>query len=107
MKAQDKKEFAVAMILAGDIYNKTLTPEVMTIYFDLLTDFNIGCVAEAVNKHMMDPEYGSFFPKPADIIRQIDKKNNIDGANFRPFLQNKTENSPPPEGFFEEIRKML
>lgn len=106
MNNQDKKDFAATMILAAEVYNKTLSPELLTIYFDLLADFHVDQVSDAISKHLVDPEQGSFFPKPADIVRNMNQKKD-EGAKFRPYIHHKTERTPPPPGLIDSWRKLL
>ncbi len=44
---------------------------IVRAYFDSLKGFSIEEIAEALNRHMVDPDRGQWVPKPADIVRQI------------------------------------
>ena len=66
----DKKAFAELMIGIGEMYNKEVSKSLMSLYFNSLKGLNIDDVKDGVNSHITDSKYGSFFPKPADILRK-------------------------------------
>jgi hypothetical protein len=76
MNDLDKKEFAQLMTGIGEVYSKDITKTLLVIYFDSLKGFSINDVKDALSKHAIDSKHGTFFPKPADIVR------NIDGASI-------------------------
>ncbi len=73
MDDSNKKEFAVLFYGTGELYDKTVTKELLQLYFNILKDYSIDEVQEGVSKHSLDSKHGSFFPKPADIARHIHK----------------------------------
>lgn len=42
------------------------------LYWDVLKNFTLEDVREALNRHLADVDVGMFIPKPADIIRNIE-----------------------------------
>lgn len=72
MNDSDKKDFAELMVGNGEIYNKSVSKSLMQIYFDTLTDYSIEDVKKGFGKHSLDPKHGTFFPKPADIVRHLE-----------------------------------
>ena len=72
MNDSDKKAFAEMMVGNGELYNKEVTKSLMQTYFDILAPYTIEQVKSGVNKHALDPKHGTFFPKPADIIRHLE-----------------------------------
>ena len=72
MNDSNKKEFSEIMLAMGEIYGKTLTKTIMAMYFDDLKEFSIIDVAKSFKKHRLDQKSGAFFPKPADIVRNMD-----------------------------------
>ena len=42
------------------------------MYFNILINYSIDQVKQGLSKHAIDPKHGTFFPKPADIVRNID-----------------------------------
>ena len=69
MNNDDKKAFAELMTITGDIYNKKINTGLMKSYFAMLSHLSIQDVESGFQKHMIDEKQGSFFPKPADIVR--------------------------------------
>ena len=68
---KDKKEFSKLMIGLGETFGKEVTPTLMRIYFNALAAYTIDQVTESINKHVVDPDSGKFFPRPADLIKQL------------------------------------
>lgn len=73
MNAQDKGHFQSIMIGAGELYSKEITKPLLQIYFQALQSYTIEQVSSAFTAHMVDTKHGSFMPKPADLVRLIDK----------------------------------
>lgn len=71
MNNSDKIEFAELMTGNGEIYNKSVSKSLMQIYFDAFADYSIEDIKKGFSKHSLDPKHGSFFPKPADIVRHL------------------------------------
>jgi len=71
MDNSDKKEFAVLFYGTGELYDKPVTKNLLQLYFDALKGYSIDDVKSGVSKHALDPKHGTFFPKPADIVRHL------------------------------------
>lgn len=71
MIESDKADFKMIMVGIGELYNKEITKPLMRIYFSSLTNYSLGDVEQGINAHTMDAKHGSFFPKPADIVRHL------------------------------------
>lgn len=50
---------------------KQPTPRALDLAFELLADFDLQQVSQALSLHCKDPKSGQFQPKPADIVRLI------------------------------------
>ena len=72
MIESDKVSFAEIMVGYGEMYNKEITKSLMRVYFSALQAYSIQDIEQGFGKHSADPKHGSFMPKPADIIRQIE-----------------------------------
>lgn len=72
MNQLDKQSFAELMIASGEMYNKSISKELMAMYFDCLVNYSIKEIKDGLNKHVLDSNHGTFFPKPADIVRSMD-----------------------------------
>lgn len=71
MIESDKEDFKMLMVGIGELYNKEITKPLMRIYFSALTNYSIKDVEQGINAHTMDTKQGSYFPKPADIVRHL------------------------------------
>lgn len=73
MVSADKQAFLSMLVGVGQYYDKAVSKEVVSLYWNALEKYDYQDVNRAVTAHMADPEHGSFMPKIADIVRQIDK----------------------------------
>lgn len=71
MIESDKVEFKILMVGVGELYNKEITKPLMRIYFSSLINYSLDDVERGISAHTMDAKHGSFFPKPADIVRHL------------------------------------
>lgn len=72
MQETDKNSFHELMLGAGELYGKEITKPLLRIYFNALEDLTIEQVTHAFSAHIKSTDQaGTFFPKPADLIRQI------------------------------------
>lgn len=71
MDDSNKKEFATLFYALGEYYDKNVSKELLGMYFDDLIDLPIETVRHGVKCHRQDPKHGTFFPKPADVIRHV------------------------------------
>ena len=71
MKNEDKRAFFDLMMAAGEVYGREVTQPMAAIYFSALANVSIEQVQEAMMAHMQNPDSGQFFPKPADLMKQM------------------------------------
>jgi len=72
MQESDKNSFHELMLGAGELYGKEITKPLLRIYFNALEDLSIEQVSGAMSMHIKNTDQaGTFFPKPADLIRNI------------------------------------
>lgn len=72
MVESDKQKFRELMVGVGELYGKEVTKPLLKIYFGSLSALSLEDVESGITKHSSDTYHGSFMPKPADIIRQIE-----------------------------------
>jgi hypothetical protein len=72
VKSQHRNAFAALMTGIGELYGKSMTPELVSIYWDGLHDFEFEDVKAAVNLHVRNPDTGQFMPKIADVVKFIE-----------------------------------
>jgi hypothetical protein len=71
MKNEDKRAFFDLMMAAGEVYGREVTQPMAAIYFSAMATVSIEQVQAAMMAHMQNPDSGRFFPKPADLIKQM------------------------------------
>lgn len=71
MRNEDKRAFFDLIMAAGEVYGKEVTQPMAAIYFSALANVSIDQVQDAMMAHMQNPDSGQFFPKPADLIKQM------------------------------------
>ena len=75
MNDSDKKDFAVAMYAAAEMYDRKVSKDLLLMYFTVLNEFSVEDIKAGLNAHVLDPKHGTFFPKPADIVRHLQTGN--------------------------------
>jgi len=65
------KAFADAFAACCITYDQQFSVEKAKVYMELLGGYSGDDISLAFRQHMKDPDRGRFFPKPADIIHQI------------------------------------
>lgn len=73
MLDSDKEKFKTLMVGVGELYSKEITKPLLRIYFSALANYSFDEVEQGINSHTLDPNQGTFFPKPADIVRSLQK----------------------------------
>ena len=71
MQEQDKAAFRDMMMAAGEVYGREITKPLLQMHFAALAHASIEQVQNAMMAHMQNPDSGQFFPKPADLIKQM------------------------------------
>lgn len=72
MLDEHRAEFAKDLMALGSLYDRVLKREQIEIYWRALSDVDLADFREAIAKHARDPDRGRFFPKPADLIYQLE-----------------------------------
>jgi len=71
MDNTDKKKFAELLLLAAEVTGFKMADSTNKSYFAVLKNITIEQFESAINAHLVDPNEGMFFPKPANIMRQL------------------------------------
>ena len=71
MQEFDKAAFETLMISTAGMYNRQLDSLTIGMYFNALARFDINDVRTGFNRHIQNPDSGQYWPKPADIIRNL------------------------------------
>lgn len=67
----DKKKFAELLTIAAEATGFQISDTTYKTYWAILKNLSISDFEQAINSHLLDPNDGMFFPKPANIIKQI------------------------------------
>ena len=76
MNINEKKAFFDVITKCGDLYDKKIKPERVSVYWDALNHRTLEDIKTAINRHIQDAERGRFFPLPADISAQLPRELN-------------------------------
>lgn len=72
MKNQHREAFGALIVGVGELYGKAISPQLISIYWDGLKDYEFDEVKVAVNLHVRNPDTGQFMPKIADVVKFIE-----------------------------------
>ena len=72
MKDQDLEKFVSLMVGTGEVYGREVSDHLNDAYWSALSKYEMEDVTRAFNSHLVNPDSGQFFPKPADIVKFID-----------------------------------
>lgn len=80
--AQEAAAFAKLLTATAAVYGKP-APEKTTIrvFYRALERYTFDEIRRGFNAHIQNPDNGQFFPKPADVIRQIGGDTGTQAAN--------------------------
>jgi len=68
---QDRQPFMEVLISTGELYEKHISDTLLELYFNILKHYSIEDIKRGIAGHIRDTKAGQYFPKPADILRQI------------------------------------
>lgn len=69
---QDKKKFAEVLTIAAEATGFQMSDSTYKTYWAILNRLSIEDFELAISKHLLDPNDGMFFPKPANIMKQLE-----------------------------------
>lgn len=73
METNDRQQFAEALVATGEVYGRKVSSSLAEIYFADLSGYSIDQVLGALTAHRKDATRGQYFPKPADLIHQLER----------------------------------
>lgn len=80
MNTNDKQAFFQMMTVLCEYYGKDLSESLLTIYWENLGVYDYQAVADAMRRHMKNPDNGRFMPKVSDVVALLDGST-LDRAN--------------------------
>lgn len=72
MQLAEFGKFAEVWTQCWDFYGKSVTEGTLRLAFEALKRYELKDITIGLTRHMNDPDAGQFFPKPADVVRNID-----------------------------------
>jgi hypothetical protein len=72
MKTQHRESFAALMTGIGELYGKSMSPQLISIYWEGLREYEFDEVKVAINLHVRNPDTGQFMPKIADVVKFLE-----------------------------------
>lgn len=71
MTNDDYQRFKELLAGLGDLYEKKITKSLATVFWDDFKDVSIEDFAKAASDHRKDTDQGMFFPKTANLFKQL------------------------------------
>lgn len=71
MNDSDKMEFSSVWGAAWSAYGKSVTPQILGLFFNSLKHYEMPEIKGALSRHFTNPDSGQFAPKPADIVKYL------------------------------------
>jgi hypothetical protein len=71
MIKSDFIEFKKGMMMLAEVYRVEVNQAQMSIYWDALENLGIDEFLVAIRRHIGDLDQGQWFPKPANLIKQV------------------------------------
>ena len=71
MSPNDFQQFRDLLDGVYDFYGKRPNNFHRDIWWQAMQAYDYAAVADAMNRHLMNPDTGQFLPKPADIVKMI------------------------------------
>ena len=72
MQSTDRVKLYEALNGLSELYGKELSDGALKLWFDALVRFELNEITAGLTRHVNDPDTGQFFPKPADVVRNIE-----------------------------------
>lgn len=68
----DRKQFQALMGDVYSFYGKDYSLFGSGVWWEAMKPFDFKAVADALNRHCVNPDVGQFLPKPADVVRMLE-----------------------------------
>jgi hypothetical protein len=86
MSPSEKQNFMLLLNDTAELYGKTLSPNLLNIYWEDLKDFSLNDISSALKSHRKDQKAGAYMPRTNDILKFLtykDKKYSGNGCGVR------------------------
>lgn len=79
MKPEEKAKFFKLVSAVYAFYRQDTSEFALSVWWHAVQQFDYEAVAEALNRHCVNPDAGQFMPKPADVVKML-RGSSQDGA---------------------------
>lgn len=71
MSPQDSIRFAELISNIYAFYGRDASDFAIGVWWEAMKPFDFAAVADALNRHCVNPDTGQFLPKPADVVKML------------------------------------
>lgn len=71
MKTSDRTAFGQLLSGVYAFYGKEASDFALSVWWQAMSPFDFKAVADAMNRHCVNPDTGQFLPKPADVVKML------------------------------------
>lgn len=71
MQRDEKIRFGELITAVFAFYRQPVSDFAINVWWQAMQPFDFAAVADALNRHCIDPDRGQFAPKPADVVRLL------------------------------------
>jgi hypothetical protein len=68
---QDRKPFFELIANVAAFYRQDFSKFAGGVWWEAMKPYDFNAVADALNRHCVNPDVGQFMPKPADVVRML------------------------------------
>lgn len=68
---KDRKQFFALIAGVYGFYRQDFSDFAGGVWWEAMKPFDLKAVADALNRHCVNPDVGQFMPKPADVVRML------------------------------------
>lgn len=68
---RDRKAFFTLIADVSAFYKQDFSDFAGGVWWEALKPYDFSAVADALNRHAVNPDVGQFMPKPADVVRML------------------------------------
>lgn len=71
MTESDQKQFYTLVSHVYAFYRQDTSAFALGVWWQAMKPFDFAAVADALNRHCVNPDSGQFMPKPADVVKML------------------------------------
>lgn len=71
MTEDDKKQLYTLVSSVYAFYRQDTSAFALSVWWEAMKPYDFAAVADALNRHCVNPDSGQFMPKPADVVKML------------------------------------